>query len=121
MSDPKDIVEKADSFLGRYRPGAAAEVPVLTDIVEVAESARAAGASSKPGPAAALTEAQLRELEREITRRVLEAIQPALAQLLEPALATLSDQVKAQAEAFVRAAVTNALEREIRLLRPPGG
>lgn len=103
MSDPKDIVEKADSFLGRYGRGAA-EVPVLTDVVE--------------GP---LTEAQLREIEREITRRVLETIQPALAELLQPALATLSEQVKAQAEAFVRAAVANALEREIRLLRPPGG
>jgi len=52
---------------------------------------------------------------------VLETIQPALAELLQPALATLSEQVKSQAEAFVRAAVANALEREIRLLRPPGG
>jgi len=120
VSDPKDIVEKADSFLGRYGRGAA-EVPVLTDVVESPDAAPAAGAPSKPMPAPAVTEAQLREIEREITRRVLETIQPALAELLQPALATLSEQVKAQAEAFVRAAVANALEREIRLLRPPGG
>lgn len=111
MSDPKDVVEKADALLGRYRPG---DVPLLTDVIESPTPSPAA-------PAAPLSEAQLRDLETRITQRVLEAIQPALAQLLEPALGALAEQVKAQAEAFVRAAVANALERELRQLRPPGG
>ena len=110
MSEPKDVVEKADALLGRYRPG---DVPLLTDVVE--------SATPSPAPAVPLSEAQLRDLENRIIQRVLEAIQPALAQLLEPALGALTEQVKAQAEAFVRAAVANALERELRQLRPPGG
>ena len=119
MSDPKDIVDKADAFLGRYRSG---DVPVLTDVVAGPDAPPPAADS--PGPAAAaepLSESQLREIERQVTQRVLEAIQPALAELLEPALRGLTEQIKAQAEAFVRAAVANALERELRQLRPPGG
>jgi CHASE3 domain sensor protein len=83
------------------------DVPLLTEVVD--------------SPTAPLSEAQLRDMESRIAQRVLEAIQPALAELLEPALGTLTAQVKAQAEAFVRAAVANALERELRQPRPPGG
>lgn len=85
------------------------DVPLLTEVVE---------ASTAPP---ALSEAQRHDLEDRITQRVLEAIQPALVELLEPALGALGEQVKAQAEAFVRAAVANALERELRQPRPPGG
>jgi hypothetical protein len=117
MSDPKDIVDKADAFLGRYRSG---DVPVLTDVVGGPDAPPPAAESAGPATAP-LSEPQLREIERQVTQRVLEAIQPALAELLEPALRGLTEQIKAQAEAFVRAAVANALERELRQLRPPRG
>jgi hypothetical protein len=107
MSEPDDIVGKTDSFLGRRRPGKGGDVPVLTDVVD---------ARGVP-----LSEAQLRGIEREVTQRVLEAIQPALSGLLEQALGALTEQYKAQAEAIVREAVARALEREIQRLRSPGG
>ena len=92
------------------------DVPLLTEVVDAP-----AAPSAPPERLAALSEAQLREIERRVAQRVLEAIQPALAELLEPALGALAEQVKAQAEAFVRAAVANAVERELRQLRPPVG
>jgi hypothetical protein len=109
MSDPEDIVDKADAFLGRYRPGA--EVPLLTDVVDPAGATRPQGAPPKPAHEP-LSDEQLRALEREITQRVLEAIQPALS--------ALSEQYKTQADAIVREAVAKALERELRPPRPPG-
>lgn len=127
MSDPKDIVGKADAFLGRYRPAAAPDVPVLTDVVDApgrAPDATAAGESSKP-PAAppGLTEAELRSIERQVTQRVLEAIQPAISGLLEQALSKLAEQYRAQVDAVVRDAVARTVEREIQQLRqaPPAG
>lgn len=95
------------------------DVPLLTEVVDA--PAAPAAPSAPPERLAALSEAQLREIERRVAQRVLEAIQPALAELLEPALGALAEQVKAQAEAFVRAAVANAVERELRQLRPPVG
>jgi hypothetical protein len=121
MSDPKDVVGKADAFLGRYRPGAAQDVPVLTDVVEVAGASPAvAGDASKPGVAATPpSEAELRALERQVTQRVLEAIQPALSGLVEKALGTITEQCRAQLDAMVRDALAKALEREMQQLREP--
>jgi hypothetical protein len=121
MSDPEDIVDKADAFLGRYRPAAAGDVPVLTDVVDGPGASPAAGERPIPAPAPArLSEAQLRDLERQVTQRVIEAIQPALSALLEQARGALTEQYRAQAETIVREAVAKALEQEIRRLRPPG-
>jgi hypothetical protein len=121
MSDPKDIVDKADAFLGRYRPAAAGDVPVLTDVVDAPGVSRAAGEHPTPAPApASLSDAQFRDLERQVTQRVLEAIRPALSGLLEQARGALTEQYRAQAEMIVREAVAKALEQEIRRLRPPG-
>ena len=126
MSDPKDIVGKADAFLGRYRPGTVQDVPVLTDVVD----SPGAGEASKP-PAAqpALSEAELHGIERQVTQRVLAAIQPAISGLLEQALRTalkerveqalamLTEQCKAQVDAIVREAVAKTVEREVQQLR----
>jgi hypothetical protein len=120
MSDPKDIVGKADAFLGRYRPAAAHDVPLLTDVVDVPGAA--AGNASGPGvPTAGLSEAELRAIERQVMQRVLEAIQPALSGLAEQALGTLADQYKAQLESIVRDAVAQTVEREIQQLRQARG
>src|SRR3954462_774542 len=121
MSDPKDIGGKGDAFRGRYRPGAPQDLPVLTDVVEVPGTAPAlSGQASKPGvtPAAA-SEPELREIERQVTQRVLEAIRPALAGLIEQALGAVSEQCKAQMDDFVREAVAKAVDREMALLRQP--
>jgi hypothetical protein len=121
MSDPEDVVGKADAFLGRYRPAAGQDVPVLTEVVDVADAAPGvAGDASKPGVAAAApSEAELRAIERRVTQRVLEAIQPALGGLLEKALGTAAEQCKAQLDAMVRDAIAKALEREMQQLRDP--
>jgi hypothetical protein len=79
------------------------DVPVLTDVVDA--------------PAGPLSEAQLRGLERQLAQRVMEAVQPALAALLQQALGTLTERYEAQAETIVREAVATALEREIEQLR----
>jgi hypothetical protein len=120
MSDPKDIVGKADAFLGRYRPGATQDLPVLTDVVDVPGAAASlSGEASKPGVATAPSEAELRAIERQVTQRVLEAIRPALSGLIEQALDAVSEQCKAQVDAIVRDAVARAVDREMALLRQP--
>jgi hypothetical protein len=128
MSDSKDVVGKADAFLSRYRPAAAAEdLPVLTEVVDLPH----AGATPPAGPsAAALNETDLDRIERQITQRVLETIQPTLSSFLEEplrvalqtrldqALGPLAEQCKADVESIVRDAVAKAVEREIAQLRP---
>jgi hypothetical protein len=119
MSDPKDIVGKADAFLGRYRPGSQ-DLPVLTDVVDAPGAApSASGEATQPGAQPGLSEAELRGIERQITQRVLDAIQPALSGLLEQALGALAEQCKAQVDAIVRDAVTKTVEREVQQLRQP--
>jgi hypothetical protein len=113
VSEPKDIVGKADAFLERYRPSQ--DVPVLTDVVD------GAGAASEPSAAAGISEADLGALERQVVQRVIDAIQPAIASLLEQALGALREQCKAQVDSLVRDAVRDAVaksvEREIQQLR----
>ena len=116
MSDPKDIVGKADAFLGRYRPAAGQDVPVLTDVVD-APGREPSEASKPPAAPPGLTEAELRGIEHQITQRVLDAIQPAISGLLEQALSKLSEQYRAQVDTVVRDAVAKAVEREIQQLR----
>jgi hypothetical protein len=120
MSDPEDIVGKADAFLGRYRPGPQ-DLPVLTDVVDAPGAAPDASgeATRPPDIETGLSEAELRGIERQITQRVLDAIQPALSGLLEQALGTLAEQCKAQIDAIVRDAVTKTVEREVQQLRQP--
>jgi len=133
MSDPKDIVGKADAFLGRYRPAGGQEVPVLTEVVDLPGAAPAVGgeASRPPGATFGLSEAELLGIERQVTQRVLEAIRPTLSELLEQALrvalqgrveqaiSTLTEQCTAHVDAIVREAVTRTVEREVQQLRQP--
>jgi len=116
VSDPKDVIGKADAFLSRYRPGRPADdLPVLTDVVEI---------PGGPTPGQAPSEAELRSIERQVTQRVLEAIQPHIATFLEnslraalqerlgEALGPLAEQCKADVESIVRETLTRAVERE---------
>ena len=102
MSDPEDVVRKTDAFIGRYRGGSAPEdLPVLTEIVDLASPA--AAASGRPtGAPATWTEAQLRAFEQRIVEAVLAMIRPAL-----------SDLLANQINALVRDAVRKVVDREI--------
>ena len=80
--DPSPLVERVDALLRRQRdapPGAADDVPVLTEIVE-------------PGAAEALAF----ELERAVLQRLEAELQPAMAAALRAAVAAA---VKGELEA----------------------
>jgi hypothetical protein len=99
--------------------------------------AGAAGNGSKQAPASppaqALSESELRAIERQITQRVLETLQPTLSGFLgeplrimlqdrlEQALGNLAEQCRTDIEAIVREAVAKALERETAQLGPQRG
>jgi hypothetical protein len=104
MSDPEDVVRKTDAFIGRYRGGGAPEdLPVLTEIVDLANPA--AAASGRPtGAPSTWNEAQLRAFEQRIVEAVLAMIRPAL-----------SDLLANQINALVRDAVRKVVDREIAL------
>ena len=85
--------------------GAAEDLPVLTEVVELANPS--AAASTRPmGSPATWSEAQLRAFERRVVDAVLATIRPALSELLAN-----------QIDALVRDAVKKAVARE--LAQPP--
>lgn len=127
MSDPKDLVEKADAFLKRYHPtptSAREDVPVLTEIVAEPQS------GLPPTPAGA-SKIQLTDLEHKLRQSLLDAIAPRVASILEEplrmrveahlkrALPALAEQIKLDIEVLVRDAVARAVEQEIARLRGP--
>jgi hypothetical protein len=134
MSEPDDLLGKADAFLKRYRPTSSAarsEVPVLTEVI-----AEAPATPAQPGPAAAPQEGQetktdLAELEHRLKQSILDAVASHVAKVVEEplksrldaqlqrALVTVSAQVKADLEALIRDAVTRAVEAEIARARGP--
>jgi hypothetical protein len=132
MSEPEDLLGKADAFLKRYHPSRAAahDVPVLTEVIAEAHEDPA-----QPDPAAAAQGAQvgneLLELEQRLKKSILDAVashvvnsveEPLRARLdahLQRALAALSTQVKADLEALIREAVARAVAAEIARVRGP--
>ena len=131
MSDSKDLLEKTDAFLKRYRPSAKTardDVPVLTDVVTEPQTLPPqTGASGKTSPA----NAEFHELEQKLRQSLLDAIGPRVANILEEplrvrveahlkrVLPTLTDQIKSDIESLVRDAVARAIEQEIARLRGP--
>jgi hypothetical protein len=132
MSEPEDLLGKADAFLKRYHPSRAAahDVPVLTEVIAEAHEAPA-----QPDPAGVAQGAQagneLLELEQRLKQSILEAVashvlntveEPLKARLdehLQRALVTLSAQVKADLETLIREAVARAVAAEIGRTRGP--
>jgi hypothetical protein len=132
MSEPEDLLGKADAFLKRYHPSrtAAHDVPVLTEVI-----AEAGGAPAQPDPAAAAQSAQpgneLLELEQRLKQSILDAVashvlntveEPLKARLdehLQRALVALSAQVKADLETLIREAVARAVAAEVGRTRGP--
>jgi hypothetical protein len=125
MSDPKDLVEKADAFLKRYHPApttARDDVPVLTEVVVEPQSMHSPSGPTGASPPA---RAHLTDLEQKLRQSLLDAIAPRVASILEEplrlrveahlkrALPALADQLKSDIDALVREAVARAVEQEI--------
>jgi hypothetical protein len=132
MSEPEDLLGKADAFLKRYHPtrAPARDVPVLTEVIPEASEAPA-----QPDPAAVAQGAQagneLLELEQRLRQSILDAVashvlntveEPLKARLdehLQRALVALGAQVKADLETLIREAVARAVAAELARTRGP--
>ena len=133
MSDSRDLIDKTDALLGRYRGNSKSnpesDFPVLTDIYsqgQIPGSPPQGSASSVPGtggiPTANLSDSrELREamLVDEVLRLLAPHIDEALGdplrerldEHLRRALAALTGQVRIDIEALVKAAVSQAVDR----------
>ncbi|MGB5082439.1 MAG: hypothetical protein WBO23_17055 [Burkholderiales bacterium] len=129
MSEPDDLLGKADAFLKRYHPSSPSardDVPVLTEVV-ADPAAHSTPPSAKSFPAGA----ELQELEQRLKQSVLDAIGPHVAKILEEplqarfeahlqrALATFTAQIKLDIEKIIREAVARAVELEVARFRGP--
>jgi len=126
MSDPDEVLKKADALLERYGRGARTEAeeefPVLTEVVDEPPAAQrsepAQASNESPDP---------QERQREIEARILQQVQQAVSEQLgdmlgEPlrerleaclnsALETAAAQIRNDVESMVQAAVAQAIER----------
>jgi hypothetical protein len=133
MSEPEDLLGKADAFLKRYHPSnkpGQDDVPVLTEVIPEAQAAQAQSGASAATPDAP-ARAELLELEQRLKQSILEAVGSYIAKDVEEqvkarldahlqrALAALSAQVRADIETLIREAVTRAVEAEIARTRGP--
>jgi len=136
MSEPEDLLGKADAFLKRYHPSSAAaqrDVPVLTEVIETHQTP----AQPVPTPTAAQvassspSEADLLALEQRLRQSILDAVASHVVQTIEEplkerldthlqrVLIALSNQVKIDLEVLVREAVARAVDAEIARMRGP--
>lgn len=116
MIEPNPLVARVDALLASHRQ-TDEDVPVLTEAVEL------------PGPEieARRLEALAAAIERAVLGRLLAELDPALEQLLAPKLAALfehslrglREELAAHVRELVRAAVLDAVQRELALRRKP--
>jgi hypothetical protein len=131
MSDSDDLLGKADAFLKRFHPSAAAaqgDIPVLTEVVAEPAATPANPSSVTPAQGGS-TGSDLLELEQRLKQSILDAIGPHIAKFVEEplrarldshlqrALTALSAQVKTDIETLIREAVARAVELEIARVR----
>lgn len=132
MSEPEDLLGKADAFLKRYHPSSAAaqhDVPVLTEVIETREAP--AQPASAPAPSSVPSETDLAALEQRLKQSILEAVASHVVKTVEDplkerldthlqrVLIALSNQVKIDLEVLVREAVARAIAAEIARMREP--
>ncbi|MBI3374445.1 MAG: hypothetical protein HY017_22190 [Betaproteobacteria bacterium] len=116
MIEPNPLVARVDALLASHRH-ADDDVPVLTESVEPRE----------PEIEAERLEALAAGFERAVLGRLLVELDPALEQRLAPKLATLFEQtlrglreeLASSVRELVRAAVVDAVQRELALRRKP--
>lgn len=117
MSEPDDLLGKADAFLKRYHPATPAtrrEVPVLTEVIPEAH-----GPQTQPGAGAVqppVSRADLGELEARLRQSILEGVLAHIAQAVEE---EIQGRLKTDLEALVRETVARAVATEIARLRGP--
>lgn len=117
MSEPDDLLGKADAFLKRYHPSSSAakhDVPVLTEVIPEAR-----GPQTQPGAGAAspsVSRAELSELEARLRQSILEGVMAHVAQAVDD---QIRERLKTDLEALVRETVARAVATEIARLRGP--
>jgi hypothetical protein len=112
VSEPDDLLGKADAFLKRYHPSGAADkhdVPVLTEIIDEGRAAPVPPAPAAAPPRSA--KAELLELEQRLNQ--------AIDAHVKSAVAGVSTQLRADLETVIREAVARAVAAEIARLRGP--
>jgi exonuclease VII large subunit len=104
--DPRDLFEKADALLGRYRGEGRIEpdFPTLTEVVEVPAAAAPAEAAPSLPPAATRQDEAIENLQAEITRSVHAQLDQAVAAAME----TVSERLRAELEALLGSAEADA-------------
>lgn len=126
MSESDDLLEKADAFLKRYRPGTPApeDVPVLTEVIPD-KDARPVPPSVGMAAPGTPTRAELNDLEQRLRRDILSALSAEIASSIEGLLrarleeyvqrklAELSTQFRTDLEKQIRDAVKRAVDLEI--------
>jgi hypothetical protein len=105
MSDkPADpLAQRVDALIARKREAAAAELPVLTEIV-----------SDERAPRRAVDAAALEALARELERAVLARLGPEVDRVIEEKLARTLSQVLGQALEGVRTELTGNVTQMVR-------
>lgn len=116
MNDHNPLVARVDALLARHREDED-EVPVLTEAVEPAEPE--IGAAHLEALAAKIEHAVLERLLAELDPVLEQRLAPALGVPLEQALRGLRDELTANVRELVRAAVADAVQRELALRRKP--
>lgn len=113
MSEPDDLLGKADAFLKRYHPASAAvkhDVPVLTEVIDEGSTPGSPPAGNPPATGLS-AKVEFADLERRIHQSIDAHVQRALA--------GVSAQLKADLEAVIRETVARAVAAEIARLRGP--
>jgi len=133
VSEPDDLLGKADAFLKRYHPSSASarhDVPVLTEVI-AETSATPPQADATAGARSAPSTTDLLQLEQRLRQSILDAVASHVAKTFEEplqqridahlqhALAALSAQIKTDLETLIREAVARAVATEIARMRGP--
>ena len=131
-----DVLGKADALLGRHRapagrrPEPPVDFPVLTDVYSrplpplgppAATPLQSAPVSAPVAPEPMLSDAQLREIERDLRLQLLQLMGPELERLVEsrvharmaPVIAGIVDRMRVDLENEIRRAVQDALTQVV--------
>ena len=132
MSEPEDLLGKADAFLKRYHPSSTAaqhDVPVLTEVIDAREVS--APPKPNPEPSSAPGETDLLALEQRLKQSIIDVVASHVAKAVEEplkerldthlqrVLIALSNQIKTDLDVLVREAVARAVAAEIARMRGP--
>ncbi len=124
-----DVLGKADALLGRHRAGNGprrpeppADFPSLTDVYSRPRPAAAPSPAAAPATGGvALSDEQLREIERDLRLQLLQLMGPELERMVEarvharlaPAVSTIVDRIRVELENEIRRAVQDALTQVV--------